>query len=274
MGSNRCAPLAVGARGCGLRTGNQFGFAVVALPYPADAHRCTALYATLGCCVIALERTTCLRQHAWHISCNLTVLIRWTQRNENNSSCHSSCQVCFAMTLNRSNSLDSFAGAMYTNSSNVSIRGNTSFSHNSAKEFGGENGEETNWVETGFPKGRTQILIFNHALKDEAATACLRCFPQDCCQRSSCWRHLLSASTLFVFQDFRLRKYRNFRMGIGNQITGWFRLNAQNCVSGNSSRRFFELDHEILHTYSGRQYLKLEEVFFFIWGFAVEISGF
>ena len=46
--------------------------------------------------------------------------------------------------------------------------------------------------------------------------------------------------------------------------TGWFRLNAQNCVPGNSSRRFFELDHEILHTYSGRQYLKLEEgVFLF-----------
>ena len=41
--------------------------------------------------------------------------------------------------------------------------------------------------------------------------------------------------------------------------TGWFRLNAKNCVPGNSSRRFFELDHEILHTYSGRQYLKLEE---------------
>ena len=57
-------------------------------------------------------------------------------------------------------------------------------------------------------------------------------------------------------------------------VTGWFRLNAQNCVPGNSSRRFFELDHEILHTYSGRQYLKLEEGGFFIWGFAVEISGF
>ena len=56
--------------------------------------------------------------------------------------------------------------------------------------------------------------------------------------------------------------------------TGWFRLNAQNCVPGNSSRRFFELDHEILNTYSGRQYLKLEEGFFLIWGFAVEISGF
>ena len=55
--------------------------------------------------------------------------------------------------------------------------------------------------------------------------------------------------------------------------TGWFRLNAQNCVPGNSSRRFFELDHEILHTYSGRLYLKLEEGFL-IWGFAVEISGF
>ena len=56
--------------------------------------------------------------------------------------------------------------------------------------------------------------------------------------------------------------------------TGWFRLNAKNCVPGNSSRRFFELDHEILHTYSGRQYLKLEEGVFLIWGFAVEISGF
>ena len=56
--------------------------------------------------------------------------------------------------------------------------------------------------------------------------------------------------------------------------TGWFRLNAQNCVPGNSSRRFFELNHEILHTYSGRQYLKLEEGGFLIWGFAVEISGF
>ena len=56
--------------------------------------------------------------------------------------------------------------------------------------------------------------------------------------------------------------------------TGWFRLNAQNCVPGNSSRRFFELDHEILHTCSGRQYLKLEEGGFLIWGFAVEISGF
>ena len=55
--------------------------------------------------------------------------------------------------------------------------------------------------------------------------------------------------------------------------TGWFRLNAKNCVPGNSSRRFFELDHEILHTYSGRQYLKLEEGGFSIWGFAVEISG-
>ena len=56
--------------------------------------------------------------------------------------------------------------------------------------------------------------------------------------------------------------------------TGWFRLNAKNNVPGNSSRRFFELDHEILHTYSGRQYLKLEEGGFLIWGFAVEISGF
>ena len=56
--------------------------------------------------------------------------------------------------------------------------------------------------------------------------------------------------------------------------TGWFRLNAQNYVPGNSSRRFFELDHEILHTYSGRQYLKLEEGGVLIWGFAVEISGF
>ena len=56
--------------------------------------------------------------------------------------------------------------------------------------------------------------------------------------------------------------------------TGWFRLNAKNCVPGNSSRRFFELDHKILHTYSGRQYLKLEEGGFSIWGFAVEISGF
>ena len=61
---------------------------------------------------------------------------------------------------------------------------------------------------------------------------------------------------------------------IVKEYTGWFRLNAQNCVPGNSSRRFFELDHEILHTYSGRQYLKLEEGGFFIWGFAVEISGF
>ena len=59
-----------------------------------------------------------------------------------------------------------------------------------------------------------------------------------------------------------------------NVGTGWFRLNAKNCVPGNSSRRFFELDHEILHTYSGRQYLKLEEGGFLIWGFAVEISGF
>ena len=55
---------------------------------------------------------------------------------------------------------------------------------------------------------------------------------------------------------------------------GWFRMNAANGVPGNSSRRFFELDHEILHTYSGRQYLKLEEGGFLIWGFAVEISGF
>ena len=44
-----------------------------------------------------------------------------------------------------------------------------------------------------------------------------------------------------------------------HDYTGWFRLNAKNCVPGNSSRRFFELDHEILHTYSGRHYLKLEE---------------
>ena len=59
-----------------------------------------------------------------------------------------------------------------------------------------------------------------------------------------------------------------------HQDTGWFRLNAKNCVPGNSSRRFVELDHEVLHTYSGRQYLKLEEGGFLIWGFAVEISGF
>ena len=32
--------------------------------------------------------------------------------------------------------------------------------------------------------------------------------------------------------------------------TGWFRLNAQNCVPGNSSRRFFELDHEICLLYT------------------------
>ena len=64
------------------------------------------------------------------------------------------------------------------------------------------------------------------------------------------------------------------RLGAVTSRTGWFRLNAQNCVPGNSSRRFFELDHEILHTYSGRQYLKLEEGGGFSWGFAVEISGF
>ena len=53
-------------------------------------------------------------------------------------------------------------------------------------------------------------------------------------------------------------------------FTGWFRLNAKNCVPGKSSRRFFELDHKILHTYSGRQYLKLEEGGFLIWGFMLE----
>ena len=68
------------------------------------------------------------------------------------------------------------------------------------------------------------------------------------------------------------KKAKKFKVIIGS--TGWFRLNAKNCVPGNSSRRFFELDHEILHTYSGRQYLKLEEGGFLIWGFAVEISGF
>ena len=52
--------------------------------------------------------------------------------------------------------------------------------------------------------------------------------------------------------------------GVAAACTGWFRLNAQNCVPGNSSRRFFELDHEILHTYSGHHYLKLEEGFFLI----------
>ena len=51
--------------------------------------------------------------------------------------------------------------------------------------------------------------------------------------------------------------------------TGWFRVNAQNRVPGNSSRRFFELDHEILHTYSGKQYLKLEEGYFL---FGVSLS--
>ena len=70
------------------------------------------------------------------------------------------------------------------------------------------------------------------------------------------------------------RKLKIWHLSFPRFATGWFRLNAQNCVPGNSSRRFFELDHEILHTYSGRQYLKLEEGFFFIWGFAVEISGF
>ena len=67
---------------------------------------------------------------------------------------------------------------------------------------------------------------------------------------------------------------RTNMIGKSPVFTGWFRLNAQNCVPGNSSRHFFELDHEILHTYSGRQYLKLEEGGVLIWGFAVEISGF
>ena len=55
--------------------------------------------------------------------------------------------------------------------------------------------------------------------------------------------------------------------------TGWFRLNAQNCVPGNSSRHFFELDHEILHTYSGRHYLKLEEGFFLIFCLGGRLFG-
>ena len=55
--------------------------------------------------------------------------------------------------------------------------------------------------------------------------------------------------------------------------TGWFRLNAQNCVPGNSSRRFFELDHEILHTYSGKQYLKLEEGGFLIFCLGGRLFG-
>ena len=55
--------------------------------------------------------------------------------------------------------------------------------------------------------------------------------------------------------------------------TGWFRLNAQNCVPGNSSRRFFELDHEILHTYSGRHYLKLEEGGFLIFCLGGRLFG-
>ena len=55
--------------------------------------------------------------------------------------------------------------------------------------------------------------------------------------------------------------------------TGWFRLNAKNCVPGNSSRRFFELDHEILHTYSGRHYLKLEEGFFLIFCLGGRLFG-
>ena len=56
---------------------------------------------------------------------------------------------------------------------------------------------------------------------------------------------------------FRLTRTRHSACEQSNEArklcpaTGWFRLNAQNCVPGNSSRRFFELDHEILHTYSG-----------------------
>ena len=40
-----------------------------------------------------------------------------------------------------------------------------------------------------------------------------------------------------------------------------------------SSRRFFELDHEILHTYSGRHYLKLEEGGFLIFCLGGRLFG-
>ena len=47
------------------------------------------------------------------------------------------------MTTNSYNSLDQFAGAIAAyNNAVVSISGNTSFSHNSAKDSGGENGEK------------------------------------------------------------------------------------------------------------------------------------
>ena len=84
---------------------------------------------------------------------------------------------------------------------------------------------------------------------------------------------VLTAAVVVVLEQ-RQQPDVNIIEMIHHNYTGWFRLNAQNCVPGNSSRRFFELDHEILHTYSGRQHLKLEEGGFFIWGFAVEISGF
>ena len=86
--------------------------------------------------------------------------------------------------------------------------------------------------------------------------------------------HTLAYVVHFVQPLYCLTDYCTTVYTVYTLYTGWFRLNAQNCVPGNSSRRFCELYHEILHTYSGRQYLKLEEGFFFIWGFAVEISGF
>ena len=67
-------------------------------------------------------------------------------------------------------------------------------------------GREKKRFETGFPKVRTQRLLLNHALKHEAATACLSSSPQVFCQCRSYWHLLLSASTPLCSKMLSLRK--------------------------------------------------------------------
>ena len=74
-------------------------------------------------------------------------------------------------------------------------------------------GREKERFETGFSNVRTQKLMLNHALEDEAAAACLSSSLQLLYQNRSFWHLLLSASTPMSSKMFKYQELLKLKNG-------------------------------------------------------------
>ena len=180
-------------RGFGLRTGNQLCFPVVARPFLDDARRCTAVYVLWSlirvpsCYMILRLKDSPLVDNTPGMPCAVTGLFGCTPTTENYSGCHIACRVPYDLkspqiVITRlTHSQEPYTPIPILSSPSAATRRclTTQLSNPEVRT-----GRENNRFETGFPKAGTEQLMLNHALKDEAATACVSSFSRDSCQPS------------------------------------------------------------------------------------------